>query len=330
MALEPLWSALRADRSEADGWLYRRVPGSLPCPTYAALKFPEMRPALLFEVAPADIPRDTVFPASHGFRLESENNALGHEGNFMLSLSSTAAEHDALFCLLSEDVIDVLVGVGRHEAMEKLQERLRLWQEFARRHADGLSHEAQEGLFAELTCLLHLFEAMDHGHAVSAWVGGMRALHDFSLVRAELEVKASFDGSAFTVSSLDQLASGGSGSLLVAHYTLRNDPAGRSIVDLVSTVRGRLIDAKSETRRTFEDRLLHYGYAAHHVTKYASEAWLIAAERVFLVSEGFPRLTRASIPAGIRDASYRVDLAACRQYELGWDELVMILQGGYD
>ncbi len=326
MRLGPLWDALATDAPCPNGWLQRRVPGRLPWSTYAARRFPDQRPGLLFEVNQTDIPRGTVFPNSLGFRMASEGAISGRRGVITVALSSSSAQHDDLFRLLAEDVIDALERCTPRESMDTLLSRLRLWQEFARKHSDGLSRELQEGLYAELQCLQALLDELTAERAVAGWLGPQRAVHDFSFAGVELEVKASFDGTSFTVTSLDQLAFSPNQPLFLAHFALRDDASGKTLVDQVNLVRARLSGEPDEVRRQFEDKLLQYGFLDHHAARYTDTCWGIASERYFRVTGGFPRLNRDTVPSGIREASYRVDLTACLPYQVTWQETATLIR----
>ena len=80
------------------------------------------------------------------------------------------------------DVFEVLVNdvgeriaraPGQEEAVKTLIARLHVWQNFMRRHgAQGLTIEAQIGLFGELTFLSdHLIDRLPAHDSVEAWTG---------------------------------------------------------------------------------------------------------------------------------------------------------------
>jgi Putative PD-(D/E)XK family member, (DUF4420) len=60
--------------------------------------------------------------------------------------------------------------------------------------------------------------------------------------------------------------------------------------------------------------LLAAGYADIDAELYRGWPYQPIGSRFFRVSPGFPRLTRSSVPQGVTEASYRIDLRAIQPH----------------
>jgi hypothetical protein len=172
----------------------------------------------------------------------------------------------------------------------------------------GLSAEARRGLFAELTCL-QAFTAVDPTLSVDSWRGPLHEPHDFELMSACVEVKATGTISeAVRVHGLEQLAPDGDRRLYLAVLTVAEDPEGRTISDLVGDLRSVVRD-----RSTFASRLIAAGWSDDDPG--ANSRYAIGPVIVVPVSEEVPRIVRSSftageLPDGLGRLEYSIDRAA--------------------
>jgi hypothetical protein len=60
---------------------------------------------------------------------------------------------------------------------------------------------------------------------------------------------------------------------------------------------------------------------------YDDAHWMISGVRVYAVEEGFPRIAQGSLPAGIPEVRYRLDLRCCEDFETGTEPMVTALHG---
>ena len=97
-----------------------------------------------------------------------------------------------IFAVLSVDLVNAVraeqtTGAGLRRCID----RLAMWQVlFERVPAEGLSEEAQRGLFGELAILENFCLAeLDKSEAVSSWTGPDAAHQDFKIGGAAVEVK---------------------------------------------------------------------------------------------------------------------------------------------
>lgn len=169
------------------------------------------------------------------------------------------------------------------------------------------------GLLGELVVLDQLTDIS--ASAVQAWTGPFEQRHDFRRGLAAIEVKTSArsDASCVTVNGPEQLLAPNAGSLHLAHVRLERSAAGSISV---KALYDRLLD-KHVDRVPLDSALNALG-----CEDAASEAWNsftaeVEGMDVYLVVDGFPRITRMSfesgcLPHGVVGLSYEIDLIAAQ------------------
>jgi hypothetical protein len=127
----------------------------------------------------------------------------------------------------------------------------------------GLTPEGRIGLFAELSVLLGLANAIG-ADAIPMWTGPLREKHDFELAVSCLEVKGVGGGSAeVTIHGIDQLAPHGPKPLRLLLVWVESTPDGATLDDLIGQVRAavdvgvaldKLLEASGWTPNLFTDQ----------------------------------------------------------------------------
>lgn len=193
---------------------------------------------------------------------------------------------------------------------------IRRWKAFlAGRGGPRLTPEKVLGLFAEVKFLDELLSAgFPARESVEAWLGPERSHQDFIFGNTAVEIKAlsGTERSKTRISSEDQLESLND-SLFLRIYRLSSlpDAAGSlSLNELVTSVESKLDDAEAGTE--FDKKLTDYGYAP--LTEYDSPTFLVTGIHTYEVLDGFPKLIRSEISAGIVDLSYSIELEVIAPY----------------
>lgn len=204
------------------------------------------------------------------------------------------------------------------DAFAAVQQTLRTWRWFWGVDGAAMSEPDALGLFGEMW-FLDRWAPFPAG--VPTWHGAENDRHDFSTPKIAVEVKSTrshgVGAPRHHVATLDQLDEPDAGPLFL--FSLQAIPeasAGNTLNALINRLRGRLI-GESELLSVLDSGLAVRGWtpaaADLHVTTYR-----VAAERLYQVGEGFPRLVRRSfpngVPDGIDDISYSLDLAVCSQW----------------
>jgi hypothetical protein len=317
--LREIWTELLSETSGASGWLSRRVVPEACCPIRAAIGSPTRMPALLLEVAASAVRRVIEYPSGHGFTLAPESISPGPHGAVRLCLYLTDHAYLDQFSALAEDVLGAVVGMTNEDAVvSALLSRLAAWQVFMQRHSDGLSLEEQTGLFAELTFLAEVCHPLLALQALDAWKGPLGGMKDFLVNRTAIEIKAttSTSSTTFHVSNLRQLDDAGLDHLLLCRYVLAQTDTGVSLARRVASVLELFDDGRGGCNDQLHDLLLAAGYSDIHASRYEGRRLGVLGVRYFRIGEGFPRLVPSTVPPGIPEASYSIDMAGCLQHEM--------------
>ena len=201
--------------------------------------------------------------------------------------------------------------------------QLARWQKFLSASFDGLSEEAQRGLWGELHFLReHLLPTIGAA-AVNSWKGGERAHQDFQFESSAVEVKTTLakQPQVVRITSERQLDDSAWDSLFLNVIALDvRDGSGETLPGIVASLRGKLATDAAALEQ-FEDELLMVGYLDAHVARYADRGYTVRAVGFFRVGPKFPSLVEADMPAGVGDANYALSVAACEPFRVKPDEV---------
>lgn len=201
--------------------------------------------------------------------------------------------------------------------------RLADWHNLLRRRRDGLlTNEEIIGLVGELLFLRE--EVMSRAgvaDSVAAWRGAYRDEQDFAIGAWQIEVKTQLSTSdhRLLISSEAQLDTAFS-RLLLCHQGVARAPAGGgvSLNALIDDLILACAAAGPRVLEEFEAALEASGYVRRE--EYDEPAWLLTDRRLFEVTDDFPRLTPAMLPAGVHAVSYSILLTACASFAVDLDE----------
>jgi hypothetical protein len=192
---------------------------------------------------------------------------------------------------------------------------IRRWKTFLSGRSQHLSAEEIRGLFAELIFLLDLIERQPSTIAVEAWLGPEKSHQDFIFGNTAVEIKSlsGTEPSAVRISSEDQLESLND-ALFLRIYRLSHLPdavGSRSLNEIVTAVQARLDEA--EAVEAFDRKLVAHGYAP--LPDYDQPRFIVSGIHSYRVVDGFPRLVRSQLPAGIDRVAYDIRLETMTLYE---------------
>jgi hypothetical protein len=255
------------------------------------------------------VERGDLLQAEKGAALTVEESDLvfgGAEQSFV-DVGCVRADLYYEFDAVVQDIVDAVQGSSdaRRATLEVVGRWRRL---FGTAAVWGLTAEERRGLFAELACL-QKFVAADANLTVDSWRGPLREAHDFELVSACVEVKATGTISeTIRVHGLEQLEPDNGRHLYLAVLTIAEHPQGRTIPDLVADLRSVVRD-----RATFAARLLSAGWSDEDPG--AGARYVLGPIGVVPVSVEIPRIVRSSLtagelPDGVGRLEYSIDRAA--------------------
>ncbi|MBO0643629.1 PD-(D/E)XK motif protein [Pseudomonas stutzeri] len=323
--IEAVWRALSGNRS-TPGWHSIELLGSGSCRVRAARHSPGNEEAVLVGFSKTRIAPNAQLPQGRGFRMERAT--LGEAGGThqWLSVVRQPAGSLELFAAVAADICGLVLSLAslpEDVVYQRLLGRVRGWQEFMRRGAEGLGAEAELGLVGEIHVLRNLLdEGMPLFTAVDGWKGPLDGLHDFRLGSGAIEVKSTLaaEGFPIRIASLDQLDDAQCSPLHLCALRFAQNDAGASLPELVMQLRNRL-DPDPTALRLFERALDNVGYLDMHAEGYTRRFSVIEV-RLHLVNGDFPRLTPCNVPPAVRRASYDLDLGLV---PAGKDNLAAVL-----
>jgi Putative PD-(D/E)XK family member, (DUF4420) len=224
-----------------------------------------------------------------------------------------------LFVKLAEDLVRT-TGDAVADAGNILMTRLAQWQRlFAPGPRKVLSDEGKRGLAGELSFIRdELVPEIGIREALSAWRGPFMAPRDFELQHCSIEVKAIRDTArALSISSLEQLDASTLPLYLwvrsVSLTPLQNDRhPTESLASLVQQIRS-MAQHDPLAAEHFEHALAATGYHDH--VDYGREQLTLLRRWCIEVREGFPRIERRSVPAGVLSCSYDISWHEATRFE---------------
>jgi len=239
-------------------------------------------------------------------------------------------EHRNVFTTVCANIVETLLDVLKPEHRTiQLLVCLEKWSRFFQKYGvEGLSKEARRGLFGEIFWLQKLLKTgMNEFDVIGSWQGCRRGYHDFEFGGRVVEVKTTIskEPHKIWINNERQLDDRGFDEMflyvLILHPVLSG---GRRLRDLINAIRSRL-DSNIAAKELFEQFLQDAGYLDAHEALY-NDGYIIKSEKVFQVSEGFPRII--DLPPGTGDISYSLTISACSGFLVDLDDAINAFLGG--
>jgi hypothetical protein len=315
-----LWEEMGTADSGATGLDRRLLDVEAPVSLYACIFWPSGRPGLLVEGEGEQKRAQGRIPKCRGVRLVHEVTSAVPRRTVLRVVLEDGRLRD-IFAVLSADLVDtVRVEKSAAAALGRCIDRLSMWQGlFDRVPVEGLSDEAQRGLFGELAVLEDVvLDALGALEGVTAWTGPEPKNQDFVHEGVALEVKTSLAKrhARLMIANEKQLDERPHRLLLLVYVKLDESAAqGMTLPARVEHCRV-LLRSDPVAGRIFDDRLMTGGYLDVHAPLYANSSWRVSGVRFFQVRDAFPRLTDANLPAGVGDVRYSIIADDLGSYEL--------------
>jgi hypothetical protein len=332
MIYKEIWESLEISAlKQTDGYVRRRIKPQSVCDLFLAVSKPSNQHMLQFKLSKIPSTVATDLPSARGLEvavIRSENEQTG----FMIQLVLREQRFDNIFDALINDVIEVVDHAQTEaSAVAAFISRLHHWQKFLEQVGpDGLSREAQQGLYGELWFLRErLIPLVGLYPALLAWAGPSGAHQDFILQSRAIEVKTTGtkEPQQLIIQSERQLDDIGLTALFLLHLSLdARENLGESLVSMINSLR-QLVKADVAAIELFEDRLLEAGFLQSQVPNYERTGYSIRHTFLFRVKDTFPRIVEADLKPGVGAVRYSIAAAECRHFAVTEDELKSQLAG---
>ncbi len=326
-----IWKDMEVGRGVAGtGQLRRRIRADSNFDLFVAVEKPSNTRALLLDVAAnaaATLTDET--PALRNVALHLRANS---PGRTTLELQLTNRAYEELFSILVRDLVERVVDSPTEgAAVLAFVSRLELWQRLlARSGPEGLSDEAQRGLYAELWFMReHLLPVLDGERTIQSWTGPHGTSQDFQLPDLAVEVKstASKLPQRMLIASERQLDDTGVDILFLFHLSLdARRGNGETLSAIVDALRDTLGD-QGLSRPLFEENLLVIGYLDAHRGRYDRVGYTVRGSNLFHVRDDFPRIVEPDLPGGVGDVRYSLAVSECSPFAVSEQLLLERLEG---
>lgn len=314
-----------AQAGNRSGLCSKRVIAECQLDCYLCVEYPSLMQLLQLCVDKSIFERISIrLPQTDG--LEMIARTIPEFGSQKVAIQLALKNLDAadIFYRFVDDILVRLIGLaGELEAINMLVGRVRQWQRFMLDSSQkDLSVESQVGLYAELWMLRMLLEH-NKFFDLNAWTGPAMARQDFSFPHVSIEVKGTLQGAspAMKISSESQLDVPSGVTLLICWCSLeRKRSQGETLGSIVSSI-SEILGLGSPRYYDFENLLNLAGYEKESASKYGDFGFNLCEQAFFLVSDNFPRITRMSLPNGISNVQYSLQVSVCREFELDGNRL---------
>ncbi|MBN2402759.1 MAG: PD-(D/E)XK motif protein [Spirochaetes bacterium] len=310
MKIDKIWEELEADNSLTSGLLYKRMSGQIKPDIYISIKVPEKLRCISVHLN-KDFSVDlTSLNKIRDIKIDTLVDEKQTEKQFLLILLVDNQYKD-LFSVLSEDLIKQVAEITDEKLLlNELQSRLTKWQMlFEKLGKQGLSEEAQVGLFGELYFLRQFLSySNDYESCINLWKGPEKAIQDFQHLDWALEVKTTHgkNHQKIHIANERQLDTDIIPIIYLFHISVDvRDGTTETLNSLVDEVLETLKDNYSALS-SFKLKLLDYGYFDVHRNLYSDTDYNIRNNRIFLVTNDFPRITERQVPGGVGDVRYSI------------------------
>ncbi|MCR8657810.1 PD-(D/E)XK motif protein [Paenibacillus endoradicis] len=231
-----------------------------------------------------------------------------------------------IFKRLCEDLISVARETKNEKSMViQVQNRINRWKSLLAQNKNIVfSVEKQMGLITELKFLHDIVATkLSIAKAIQSWVGADADKQDFLLDKSVVEVKSyrTSQGEKVTISSKEQLWTEKEHLYLVT-YALTKSESGESVETIANRIKQQLtVNREDELIEIFETKLWSYGYSSLIFKEEQLDSYIVDNTNYYNIIDGFPRITSMQVANEIISLNYKIDLTACKNYQISIEEL---------
>lgn len=332
MIYNDIWQSLEASMSkQVTGYVIRRVKPQSVCGLFLAVAKPSNQHMLQMRLTQASNIITTDLPSARGLEVTMVGSE-GEQNGFTVQLALKEHRFENIFDALINDIIEIVAHAQTEtSAITAFVSRLLHWQKFLEQIGpDGLSREAQQGLYGELWFLRErLIPLVGLYSALLSWTGPSGTHQDFLFQSCAVEVKTTGtkEPQHLIIQSERQLDDTGMDALFLQHISVDvREEMGESLIMIIDSLR-QILKADMAALELYEDRLLEVGFIELQTSKYEKTRYSIRRTHLFQVKDTFPRIVAADLKPGVGDVRYSIAAAECRYFAVTEDELKSQLRG---
>lgn len=330
--LKTAWDKLEKNNEFESGYVRLRIEPQAGCDIFVALKKPGNDRCLLLEVNKNSVPSDLHYPQSNCFEVFANDVSSQSINKVRFTLKLKNAQYSDVFdALILDQVKHISDKEDQKWATKEFFSRLAKWQTFFQNFTEGLSIEAQKGLYGELWFLRNvLIPKLGEYNSIFSWTGPSGTNQDFQIPNYAIEIKTTSGmKNEVHISNVRQLDNSDLRKLYLVHLSVETKLAGaQSLNDLIDDIKQSLHKNFEINFSVFEEKLMESGYLDAHRSRYEDTKYIIRKTDYYDVKNDFPRIVESNIMNGIGEVRYVIDLASCQTYKVTQEEFNQNLFGG--
>jgi hypothetical protein len=210
------------------------------------------------------------------------------------------------------------------EAVKTLFNVISRWKRLFNRIRKGLlTKEQQKGLLGELLYIDFLLSNnVSSCKVINSWFGIEFEDKDFVFENCAMEIKFSSNKVPYlNISSERQLDITAVPSMYLVLYHCNEVQKGDfSLISVIQGIREKL-QCSEEDLILFNEKLIEYGYFDDDKTHYEKQYALLKTYS-YSVTSSFPRIVKDSIPIGIYNTNYKIEISAVEDFRISIIETI--------
>lgn len=321
-ALKQTWAAVGLEASHAEGHYHRRIPLACAWPAHAGIHRPTDARLLILETETKSVRGLQLNDETKGYSIIVGPDEAGRADRATIRIQEATTGFREIFAIFCADILEHWVPhAAASDSLKSLTARLARWRKFFQRGPQaGLSREDYVGLYGELRLIEEgLAAGFPPAPLVAAWQGPIGTNQDFLFGPTAVELKTTTGNEVdkVRITNARQLDSAGLETLFLAHYVFDfRQGSGRTLPQLIQAIRTALAACSIEALSTLNDRLLDAGFLDGTPNEHDSWGFTPRHSAVYAVGNGFPRLLESSLPPGVSEVSYTLNLSTAAPFQI--------------
>ncbi len=246
------------------------------------------------------------------------------EGRSAVIVGLKDSECEDLFGLLCDHLLGKVVACqDGNAAIALVVDEIDRWRRFMDRHSKRLDRAAVVGLVGELAVLERLANKIGKGPALTGWKAPSGSLRDFELGNMTVEAKAyspSQGGAVHINDPLQLEPEAGKELFLACQEVVAAEDSGQRLPDHVARVRN-MLGPDPGILSDFDRLMAGSGYLAVHDEEYR-DGYQLGVLKVFRVDSSFPRISPGSVPLGVQNVRFGLQVSSLGAYEVDPDACI--------
>lgn len=321
-ALKQTWGSVVAEASQAEGYYHRRIPLKCEWPAHAGIHRPTDSRILVLETELISVRSLRLNDETKGYSIDVIPDEAGRSDRATIRIQETSVGYREIFTIVCADILEHWIPhAAATDSLKLLSQRLSRWKKFFQRGAQlGLNREDYVGLFGELSFIeTGLKAGIASLPIANAWQAPLATNQDFLFGPLAVEVKTTTGNEIdkVRITNTRQLDSTGLQSLFLTRYAFDfRQGSGRTLPQLVTVLKTSFAANSPHALSVFNDRLLEAGFVESAPNEFDGWGFTIRHFDAYNVGEGFPRLLESSLPSGVSEVSYILNLSAAAPFHI--------------